>query len=261
MRLALLSDVHGNRHALEAVVADAQAQDVDSWWVLGDLAAIGPDPVATVALIADLPGVQVIAGNTDRYALTADRPFPQADDVRARPELLELYAEVQRSFAWTGGALAGSGWRGWLEALPASLRTTLPDGTRVLGVHATPGSDDGAGITPHRDAAELAEDLDGCHADVVFAGHTHQPTDRVVGGVRAVNLGGVSNPIVDDLRASYVVLHADEGGHRIEHRWVGYDRDAFLASLARSGHPAADYIASFQRGEQVRFAAVRPGAP
>jgi hypothetical protein len=98
-------------------------------------------------------------------------------------------------------------------------------------------------------------------AHLVFAGHTHQPTDRAVGRVRAVNLGSVSNPITDDLRASYVILHADGHGHAVEHRRVGYDRDSFLGSVASSGHPAADYIASFQRGEQIRHPSQRPGAP
>jgi hypothetical protein len=76
-----------------------------------------------------------------------------------------------------------------------------------------------------------------------------------------VNLGSVSNPVTDDLRASYVVLHADRHGHTIEHRRVDYDRDAFLSEVAASGHPASNYIASFQLGQQVHYPARRPGAP
>src|SRR5205823_9755551 len=124
---------------------------------------------------------------------------------------------------------------------------------------ASPGSDDGEGITPHREEADLRRDLEGANADVVCAGHTHQPTDRRVGGVRAINLGSVSNPITDDLRASYVIIHADRSGHYVEHRRVSYDHGAFLATVARSGHPDADYIASFQRGEQVRYPAEGAG--
>lgn len=179
----------------------------------------------------------------------------------ADSELFPLYGMIQRSFAWTCGALAARGWLDWLRDLPLEVRLALPDGTGVLGVHASPGRDDGDGITPQRDEEELRRDLEGSDAQLVFAGHTHQPTDRVVGDVRAVNLGSVSNPVTDDLRASYVILHADRGGHLVEHRRVSYDRDAFLASIARSGHPAADYIASFQRGEQVLPTARRPGAP
>lgn len=256
-----MSDIHGNRQALEAVVADAAERGVDRWWVLGDLVAIGPDPVRTVELIANLPNVQVIGGNTERYVLTDDRPPPDPEAVAADPGLLPLYALIQRSFAWTAGALAAHGWRDWLRELPGEVRTVLPDGTSVLGVHASPARDDGEGITPHRDDDDLRRELSGAEAQIVFAGHSHQPTDRVVDGVRAVNLGSVSNPITDDLRASYVILHADGDGHRVEHRRVGYDQAAFLGAVARSGHPAADYIASFQRGDQVRHPARRPGAP
>lgn len=256
-----MSDIHGNRHAVEAVVADATQQRVDQWWVLGDLVAIGPEPVPTVELVANLPGVQVTSGNTERYVLTDDRPPPHQDDVIAEPRLLEVYAEVQRSFAWTAGALAAHRWTGWLRDLPLEVRTVLPDGTDVLGVHASPGRDDGAGISPHRPEAELRRDLEGTRAQVVFAGHTHQPTDRVIDGVRAVNLGSVGNPITDDLRASYVILHADRHSHLVEHRRVGYDREAFLGTVTRCGHPAAEYIASFQRGDRFRYPARRPGAP
>ena len=51
-----MSDIHGNRHALEAVAADAARQGVDRWWVLGDVVAIGPEPVQTLEMVANLPG-------------------------------------------------------------------------------------------------------------------------------------------------------------------------------------------------------------
>jgi hypothetical protein len=52
VRIGLLSDIHGSRHALEAVPVDAAALRIDAWWVLGDLAAIGPDPVGAVEVVA-----------------------------------------------------------------------------------------------------------------------------------------------------------------------------------------------------------------
>ncbi|MHB8463372.1 MAG: metallophosphoesterase family protein [Acidimicrobiales bacterium] len=261
MRLGLISDIHGNATALEAVIEDGDTQGVDSWWVLGDLVAIGPEPVRTLELLTGLTDVKFTTGNTERYVLTNDRPNPHGHEVRAQPELLDVFAAVQRSFAWTCGALAGHGWLQWLADLPTEVRAVLPDGTTMLGVHASPGRDDGEGITPHRDEADLQEALAGANADIVCAGHTHQPTDRRVGALRAVNLGSVSNPITDDLRASYMILHADRHGHALQYRRVNYDRDRFLAVLARSGHPEAAYIASFQHGEQVRFPARRGGAP
>jgi hypothetical protein len=58
-----------------------------------------------------------------------------------------------------------------------------------------------------------------------------------------------------------MIVRADRHGHEVEHRRVAYERQAFLDAVARSDHPAADYIASFQRGEQYHYPAQRPGAP
>ena len=261
MKLGVISDIHGNRIALEAVVADGRAQGVDGWWALGDLVAIGPDPIGTLEVLVDLPNAVITRGNTDRYVVTGERPSPHAADVLADPQLLSLFTAVEGSFSWTRGALATHGWLDWIAALPLDTRVQLDDGTRLLGVHASPGLDDGEGITPHRPDDSLRAALDTADADIVIAGHTHQPTDRRIDGVRAVNGGSVSNPITDDLRASYVVVHGDRHEHHLEHRRVAYDTDAFLESLASSGHPERDYIASFQRGEQFRHPARRPGAP
>jgi putative phosphoesterase len=261
VRLGVLSDIHGNRTALEAVIADGSERGVERWWALGDLVAIGPDPVATLELLANTTDLAATTGNTERYVLTGDRPPPHADDVVADPKLLRLFAAVEGSFAWTRGALSSGGWLDWLAALPLERRVELDDGTRLLGVHASPGRDDGEGITPHRPEAELRDAFECVDADIVVAGHTHQPTDRVVGDIRAVNGGSVSNPITDDLRASYVIVHSDRHEHGLEHRRVSYDRDAFLERLRRSGHPEQDYIRSFQLGEQCRYPARRPGAP
>jgi predicted phosphodiesterase len=261
VKLAVLSDVHGNRIALEAVIVDARRCGIDSWWVLGDLAAVGPDPVATLEVLANLDGAVVIRGNTDRYVVTGDRPPPHRADVVTDTRLLDVFTAVESSFSWTRGALASPGWLRWLADLPVEVRTDLPDGTRLLGVHAAPGRDEGPGITPGRPDAELSADLAGAAADIVVAGHTHRPTDRTVGGVRAVNPGSVSNPVTDDLRAGYVVVHADRHGHGIEHRRVAYDREAFLRRVGDSGHPQHDFIASFHRGEQGRHPSIGPGVP
>jgi putative phosphoesterase len=261
VRLAVLSDVHGNRHALEAVLADGTRQGVDRWWAIGDLVAIGPDPVATLERLVEVPNLVVTRGNTDRYVTAGDRPPPHPEDVEADPTLLSLFAAVEGSFAWTRGALSSTPWLAWLEELPLETRTELPDGTRVLGVHATPGRDDGDGITPGRAEDEVRDDLVDAGADIVIAGHTHQPTDRWIDGVRVLNGGSISNPITDDLRPSYTIIHADADGHRVEHRRVDYDRDAFMEHLRRSGHPQHEFIAAFQRGDMIRHPSRRPGAP
>ena len=249
VRLGIISDIHGNRIALQAVLADGHARGVDGWWALGDLVAMGPDPVATAELLAATPGLIATRGNTERYVLTRDRPPPHPHHVRADPSLLDRLVEVEASFSWTRGALSACGWLDWLGALPLEVRLDLDDRTRVLGVHASPGRDDGEGITPDRPEEALAAALAGADADIVVAGHTHRATDRKVGGIRAVNPGSVSNPVTDELRAGYVIVHSDPSGHRVEHRRVDYELGAFLDRLRESGHPGHEHLAAmFRRG-------------
>ncbi len=79
MKNALLSDIHGNSVELDAVLEDIKSQgDVDAYWILGDLVAIGPDPVGVLQRLSILPNARFIRGNTDRYVVTGDRPHPHA---------------------------------------------------------------------------------------------------------------------------------------------------------------------------------------
>jgi predicted phosphodiesterase len=180
MKLGLMSDIHGNSVALQAVLADANEQKVDRWWVLGDIVALGPDPVGVLEVLAELPDVSCIGGNTERYVLTGDRPHPSFEDATMNPALIPQLVEVARSFAWTRGMLTQAGWLQWLGALPSELRWTLPDTTRVLGIHASPRSDDGAGIDSTINDDELGDLLEGSAADLVFGGHTHDAIDRTL---------------------------------------------------------------------------------
>jgi hypothetical protein len=106
-----------------------------------------------------------------------------------------------------------------------------------------------AGIDPRADDEAQATLLAGCDADLVFGGHTHRPVDRMLGPVRAINLGSVSNPVAPDLRASYVILDAGRDRYRVEHRRVAYDCDAVIAELERLNHPGRAWLISHHRGE------------
>ncbi len=250
MRLALLSDVHGNPIALEAVLADVAAQGgVDGYVVLGDLAALGYDPVGALERLARLPNVRITRGNVDRFVTTGARPGPTIEEAQAHPRLVPQVVATAALFAWTHGAVSATGWLRWLADLPLEVRLTLPDGTRLLGVHASPGSDE-VGISPAVSDTDLAKMLAGCEADLVCVGHTHWPLDRTAGGVRVVNLGSVSNPMAPDLRASYVLLEAGPNGYHVEHRRVAYDLGAVLEAIQASGQPAPEFVASFFRGER-----------
>ncbi len=251
MRLAILSDIHGNPLALDAVLADIQSQgQVDAYWVLGDFTALGYDPVIPLEKVTALPHASFTRGNTDRYVVTGDLPV-QPESALQDPTLLPQVIEAARSFAWTRGYLSAAGWLDWLTNLPLEVRVTLPDGTRLLGVHASPGRDDGSGIQPTHSEDQLERRLAGCEADLVIVGHTHVPLDRQVGKRRVINLGSVSNPVTPGLQATYVLLDADEHGYRIQWRRVDYDRESVIKAIEHSRHPTPSFLIGFMRGERV----------
>src|SRR6266508_2341601 len=103
-----------------------------------------------LARLAALPSARIVRGNTDRYLVTGDRPpdAPSLAAAQAEPAKLPQLVEVEQSLTWAQGYLAATGWLDWLAALPVEQRLTLPDGTRLLGVHASPGHDDGPGLDP-----------------------------------------------------------------------------------------------------------------
>ena len=251
MRMAIFSDIHGNPLALKAVLADIRRMGkVDAYWVLGDFAALGYDPVTPLEILAALPQTSFTRGNTDRYVTTEDLPV-KPEQVLRDPALLPEVIEATRSFSWTRGYLSATGWMDWLTSLPLEVRLTLPDGTRLLGVHASPGRDDGSGLLPTHNDAQLERRLEGCEADLVIAGHTHIPLDRQVGRIRAINLGSVSNPVTPSLGATYGLLDADEQGYRVQLRRVEYRREAVIRAIEHSRHPTPSFLIGFMRGERV----------
>ena len=250
LRIALVSDIHGNAIALDGVLAECRTLGVDQFWFIGDFAAIGPEPSLVLERVTSQASAIFTRGNTDRYLVTGELPPPDLAAVQSNPALVPTYAAISASFAWTQGFLAASGWLEWLGRLPLDHRLTAPNGTRILAVHASPGTDDGNGVHPGQSNEALAQLVAGSEADVVFVGHTHEPMIRRVGAVLLVNIGSVSNPRSPDLRASYVLLDITDSGIELEHRRVSYDHKAFIDRVHRSRHPATDFILSHQRGER-----------
>jgi predicted phosphodiesterase len=262
MRHGVIADLHGNEVALRAVLDDAASCGVDRWWVLGDLVLFGPRPAEVLGLLRSLPGVEMLRGNTDRYVLTGEQPAPHATavDAAGNVDLVERYGLVAAGIGWTRGVLCQADLLDTLMSLPGELRLNLPDGTRVLGVHASPGADDGPGIEPGIPDEQLGPLLAGCAADVVIGGHTHSAADRVVGGIRALNPGSVGIPehpgqagwLLLEPTAEHVTgpAHATADGLRAEHRTVAFDVDAVVRDLRARLHPNAAFLEAILTGRR-----------
>jgi predicted phosphodiesterase len=263
-----MADIHGNDVALRAVLDDAADCQVDRWWVLGDLVLFGPRPAEVLGLLRSLPGIEMLRGNTDRYVLTGEQPAPHATaaDAAGSVELVERYGLMAAGIGWTRGVLGQAGLLEILTGLPSELGLRLPDGTRMLGVHASPGADDGPGIRPGLPDEQLSRLLAGCAAGVVIGGHTHIATDRRVGGIRALNPGSTGMPKRPG-EASWLLLEVNDGPEHHDdpgrgaagrftavHRVVPYDANAVARDLRARRHPNAEFVAAILTGkrEQVQ---------
>jgi predicted phosphodiesterase len=243
MRIALLSDIHGNSLALDAVLADiAEHGGASAYWCLGDFVALGPDPVGVLHRLERLQHAHFIRGNTDRYVAFGDRPAPAMEEAASDRLLLPALVEVANTFAWTQGMVTAGGWLDWLRALPIEFRDRVAGDVPVLCVHAEPGRDDGKGLPPGLSSSDLADRLDGYGATVICVGHTHYSIDREVDGVRLINPGAVSLSNDVDRAAHYAVLDTTGGHLHVSHRSVPYDRHAVIAQLEAIHHPGRAFL-------------------
>ncbi|MDH5238330.1 MAG: metallophosphatase family protein [Acidimicrobiia bacterium] len=243
-RLGVMTDVHGNLRALDAVLADGRRRGVGRWLVLGDVVAMGSHPCEVLRRLDEVDVVAAITGNTERYVLTGDRPDPTLEQAAADASELPRLVEVVGSFAWTKGALTSQGLLERLVGFRRRARFVLADGTRLLAVHASLRADDGDGIHPDRSGAEYRRLFPDSGADLVVGGHTHSMTDHQVDRVRYVNPGSVSNPTDAVKDARYLVVDHTPDGHGVEFRSVGYDVGRAAADIDACGIPGAGFLLS-----------------
>jgi predicted phosphodiesterase len=233
MRVALVSDIHGNLTALEAVIADLDRRVPDVVLHGGDLVLMGPEPAQVLDRVRELgwPGV---VGNTDELLW---RPEERQRQERRAPKLSPLLALLFDEYAPATRELLGDTRLAWLRGLPAEQR--LGD---LLLVHAAPG-DLWRAPMPDATDAELASVYDGRAAAKVAYGHIHRPYARALGHLAVANCGSVGMPWDGDPRASYLLI--EDGNTRIIR--VEYDVDRDAAALERSGYPDAPRLAEMRR--------------
>lgn len=258
MKLAVLSDIHGNQIALEAALADlASVGPVDKIWVLGDLALFGPEPNACVERLRQLQAehepnkVQIISGNTDRYLVTGKSPeLPPAQDAQAVQQRLAHMREHCTLRLWTLEQLSWEAYDCLAQTLGQELALSVPEYGTVIGFHAIPGNDEPMSLRPDSPDEEAADALLDREGRLALAGHTHLRMDRTVGRWRVVNPGSVGLSFSQVGMAEWALLTFDAGSVHVDLRAVPYDPDAVLARAQAIGYPLPDALAS-----RLRFAA------
>ncbi|MBU0494785.1 MAG: metallophosphatase family protein [Chloroflexi bacterium] len=226
MRVAILTDIHGNLHALQAVLDDAWAERADRMLCAGDLVGYGPFPNEVIALLREHDVKCAIGDHDDAAAF--GRPAPPT------PWLPPAVSDL--TFMWTRAHLSPVS-RTWLRRLLPQVRLEIGP-CRLMIVHGSPRDlQEGLGIqTPEDIMREITYQT---KANLVISGHTHVPCYRVVNAVTFVNAGSVGQPRDGDPRAAYALLDIDPvtGKTQALIKRVAYDIEAVTRALAQRGLP------------------------
>ena len=239
--VAVISDIHGNVAALNAVLEDLQSQPFDRLVVAGDLVLSGPRPAESLDTIRNL-GVPTIYGNTDLLVF----------DERHSEERLD----------WVREKLGTDG-VDYLKGLPFVHRITPPGGQSpeddLLIVHATPADVNGMlvlqpvpfsqrPVTPEAEARKLLGDA---RANLIVAGHLHYASCGVPCGQRYSIIDSVGFPYDGDHRAGYAGVWWDGQAWHVENHRLSYDYRKVAEDLGRCGAPFGGLSA--HRILQARF--------
>jgi len=253
MRIALLSDIHANLHALDGVLADLDRQpDVAALYHLGDLVGYSAFPNEVVARLRER-GIQGIAGNYDSTVAADYKHCGCKSESPRQEELAHMsYEFTRRTVSPATKAL--------LRALPFSLDLRPLGGhlagPRLVLVHGTPTLNTLYFTEDRSDdfCRKMAAAVSLKSGDVLAFGHTHKPWHRVVDGIHFVNTGSVGRPKDGDPRAGYVLLDIGNGDVRVEFVRVTYDVDAAAEAVIAAGLPE-DFAAFLRAGGQPTVAA------
>lgn len=219
LKCAVLSDIHGNIRAFEAVLADAKASGADSVIFLGDLVFMGLDPQLCFDLLMEQKPLVTIKGNTDGNLEMIK--LKTANALYDEPMVkLVKYADIRMN-----------------TQAKKKLADFLPtkhidiEGLSLLCCHGTPYSDTEGLCQNQPFSPSLAKQLAAENVDIVLSAHTHIPADFQRDGIRYINPGAVGYSLDGDVRASYALLSISEGVATCKIRRVEYDIKRYLKEV------------------------------
>jgi len=247
MRIAVISDIHGNCIGLEAVLVDFASDDVDSIVCLGDAIQGGPQPAQVVDQLRAL-GCPVVMGNADSFLLTGAET---GNEPISRERLVNLRAVRE----WSLAQLSAED-RHFIEGFQPTVEISLSSSRRLLCFHGSPRSFDDI-ILPNTPDEEVQKLLGQYAPHILTGGHTHLQQIRELGSSFFFNPGSAGfayshRQTEENFRATkwaeYAVLTVDGERVRLEFRRVPFDVAALIRVYRESGRPYADEaIVQYQR--------------
>ncbi|SER48484.1 phosphoesterase, MJ0936 family [Gracilibacillus ureilyticus] len=225
MKLAFISDIHGNSVALEAVLEDIKSRLIDDIVVLGDLCYRGPEPKQSLDLIRSLHA-KVLKGNADEWVIRGVNEGEVPDSA------LSLMNKEQ---AWTREKLDDNDIV-YLEQLPSEFSLTY-ENINIHAYHATPDSLFNI-VLPEQSDEELLNKLTlSRKADIYLYGHIHTAYKRVIDGKTIINTGSVGLPFDGINHASYVIIELKNGSLSTNHIRVPYDIEKVCKQYEDNRYP------------------------
>jgi predicted phosphodiesterase len=227
LRLAIVSDIHGNLMALDAVITDIETQGIDEIWCGGDVAWGGPWPSECIARVREA-GWPTVRGNTDVWLTGDPQTFTEEEDRLELKRLADAHGIDEDDALWLLNLPLGHSGKG-----------------SMLLVHGTPDSPL-EGPMPDAPAGEFAP-YQG-RADIVIYGHVHRAfVRRLADGTLVCNTGSVGLPM-DGSTACYLLVNQEGPEWTLRHRRVDFDRRAVIAEAGRMDPALSDWwLERFER--------------
>ncbi|WP_066056309.1 metallophosphoesterase family protein [Robertmurraya korlensis] len=231
MKLAFISDIHGNGIALDAVLNDIKTKNVDKVFVLGDICYRGPEPQRALDLVRALD-CNVIKGNADEWVVRGVQQGEVPDHV------LEL---MNKERDWIVSKLSDESIN-YLRELPTQLNLEV-EGIRIHAFHATPDSLFEV-VLPSASDETILEKLVTTDADLFIYAHIHKPYIRFMNGKCIVNIGSVGLPFDGLNKASYSIVDINEGTIQTSNVRVSYDVHKVVEQYKNVGYPNAEMMSN-----------------
>jgi len=236
MKIAVISDIHGNMEALEAVLSDIKEEKCDKIFCLGDYAMAGPEPVEVINRILDLKNeyeMKMIQGNTD--LMIAE----YSDDVY---NAVKTAAPVMAEALKNDFEIIPNEQREFLKNLPEKMSIEV-DGVKILLVHGSPRKNN-ENIFPDTPLEEVEKMIQGVNADIVLCGHTHMPCGfQTSNKITVVNDGSVGRPFTEEPHACYLIINIADGKYLFEHKFVEYDNQTASEKILKRDFEGKEKLA------------------
>lgn len=245
MKIAVISDIHGNMDALDAVMKDITTEQCEKIFVLGDYAMAGPEPSKTVDWFFKKqfnPDFKLIQGNTDLMIADYNEELYLG---------LKSKAPIMAEALQNDISLLNSLQKDFLKNLPVQLEIE-EEGVKFLLVHGSPrkNNEDILPDTPLEDVEKMLENVD---ADIVLCGHTHLPCGFQTSTKKTVvNVGSVGRPFTNDPKSCYLKITVENGKTLFEHRFVDYDKEIASNKLRNRAFDGAGKLADMLLNPTVR---------